>query len=91
MSTEADFWQKAARKGLSRFPFFRRSLNVADLDRQFLGSLLEPQWQCLKLQMTPGDKLWPFEFHVRPFLGLRRGIILMRGAEAVGGIVTEVS
>ncbi len=31
-----------------------------------------------KAQMQPGDQLWPFKFDIRPYLGRRRGYILLR-------------
>jgi hypothetical protein len=89
--TEIEFWEQAARKGLPRWRFFRRPIPPEVLDRQILGTALEVEWQTLKSQMQQGDEVWPFEFHTRPSLGMRRGYLVLRAGHPVGGIVTEVS
>ncbi len=91
MRVRAEFWEQAARSGLPRFRFLRRSLAPEQLDDELLGSQLEDEWLQLRSQMEPGDQLWPFEFHVRRYLGMRRGYLLLRRGRPVGGVVTEVS
>jgi hypothetical protein len=88
---ELEFWNLVVRKGLPRFRFFRRSTSPGLLDCTFLGGRLQADWENLKAQMLPGDRIWPFEFNVRAYLGLRRGYIVLRRGRPVGGIVTEVS
>jgi hypothetical protein len=91
MMAEAEFWEQAARTGLPRFRFFRRSLSPERLDRELLGTNLAADWQALKARMQPGDRIWPFEFHVRRCLGMRRGYLVLRQGRPVGGVVTMVS
>ncbi len=88
---EQDFWEEAARKGLPRFRFFRQSLAIDQIEKQFLGSRIESDWLRLKAKLQPGDKLWPFEFEVRSCLGLRRGYIAIRRAKPIGGVITVLS
>jgi len=59
---------------------------ASQLDRRFIGSRLEAEWERLKAQMQPGDEIWPFEINVRSYLGLRRGYVLLRGGRPVGGM-----
>ncbi|WP_425395215.1 hypothetical protein [Aeoliella sp.] len=89
--SDRDFWSIAARKGIPRFRWFRRSIRAEVLDRQFNGSHLEDDWQALKSRMLPGDQIWPFEFHVRRYLGMRKGYLVLREGKPLGGIVTIVS
>jgi hypothetical protein len=91
MSVELEFWEQAVLKGLPWFRFLRRPILPEQLDREFIGTRLEADWLDLKTQMQPGDKLWPFEFHVRKFLGMRTGYVRLRQGRPVGGIVTVVS
>lgn len=91
MTTEADFWELAARKGLPRFRFLRRPLSPVHLDRMLLGGRLEGEWLRLRAELQAGDQLWPFKFHVRRYLGLRRGYLVLRRGQPVGGVITEVS
>jgi hypothetical protein len=92
MSPEAaEFWNLVVREGLPRFRYFRRPTLLEILDGQFLGGRLHADWESLKAKILPGDQIWPFEFHVRAYLGLRRGYIVLRRGRPVGGIVTEVS
>jgi hypothetical protein len=91
VTAEAKFWEQAMREGLPRFRFLRRALSAEQLDRELLGSQLEGEWVQLRSRMQPGDQLWPFAFHVRCYLGLRRGYVMLRRGRPVGGIVTEVS
>lgn len=88
---ETEFWNLVVQRGLPRFRFVRRSTPPAILDGRFLGGHLHSDWENLKAQMLPGDEIWPFEFHARAFLGLRRGYVVVRGGRPVGGIVTELS
>jgi hypothetical protein len=85
---EAEFWRRVVREGLPRFRWLRRSIDVVTLDLRF-GTWAE--WLRLKERLHPGDKIWPFEFHVRSYLGMRRGFVALRRGELVGGVVTEVS
>ena len=41
--------------------------------------------------MEPGDEVWPFCLHVRKYLGMRSGYVVLRGGITIGGIITEVS
>jgi hypothetical protein len=91
MDNEAAFWELAVREGLPSWRFLRRPVPLEQLDREFIGTRLECEWLRLKELMRPGDQLWPFEFNVRPYLGLRRGYVLLRGGRPVGGVVTVVS
>jgi hypothetical protein len=91
MSSETAFWEQAARKGLPWFRFLRLPLLPEDLDRKLLGTRLEGEWLRLKEQIQPGDQLWPFEFNVRAYLGLRQGYLLLRRGRAGGGVVTIAS
>ena len=91
MAANDEFWELAARKGLPWFRFLRRSISTEQLDRELLGSRLEDEWLKLRSRMQPGDQLWPFEFHVRRFLGMRRGYLLLRRGRPIGGVVTAVS
>ncbi len=91
MSVELDFWEQAVREGLPWFRFLRRSIPPEQLDREFVGTRLEADWLDLKSQMRPGDEFWPFEFHLRRFLGMRKGYVLLRQRRPVAGIVTVVS
>jgi hypothetical protein len=88
---EAEFWHRVIREGLPRFRFLRRSLAAEQLDDRFRESRLSSDWQQLKGKLLPGDTIWPFEIALRPYLGLRRGIVVVRAGQAVGGIVTESS
>lgn len=85
------FWDQAARCGLPWFRFLRCSIVLEEVDRELCGTLLESDWLKLKAQMKPGDELWPFEFRVRRYLGMRKGYLVLRGGRAVGGVVTVVS
>ena len=92
MTTEAEFWKLAAQKGLPRFRFLRRPPAIEDIDREFLGTRLEAEWAAaLKSNMQTRDEIWPFRFHVRGFLGMRRGYVVLRNGTPIGGIVVEVS
>ena len=88
---ESAFWKQVARKGLPRFRFIRRPLSPERVDRESMGSRLEREWLELRSQMQPGDQLWPFTFHIRGYLGMRRGYLLLRRNQPVGGVLTEVS
>ena len=89
--TEAKFWMEASWKGLPWFRFLRRPLSPDQLNRELLGTRLEGEWLQLRSQMRPGDQFWPFEFHVRRYLGMRRGYLMLRRGHPVGGVVTGVS
>lgn len=88
---EQQFWDRAARQGLPWFLFLRRSIPSEVLDARFSGTRIEESWNSLKLEMQAGDKIWPFKFHMRPFLGMRSGYIVLRKGRPIGGIVTVVS
>jgi hypothetical protein len=88
---ETEFWEQAARKGLPRFRFLRRPLSPERLDCELRGTLLEDDWLQLRSRMQPGDRIWPFEFHVRRYLGMRRGYLVLRKGRPLGGVVTVVS
>lgn len=90
MGPNAEFWERMA-QGLPRFRFLRCSIPVQQIDQELTGSQLQAQWEQLKEQMQPGDQIWPFEHHVRPYLGMRRGYLVLRRGRPIGGIVTEVS
>jgi hypothetical protein len=90
LQAQNEFWQ-AARHGLPWFRFLRRSIKPAVLDQQLQSPTLIAEWQTLRSQMQPGDKIWPFEFHVRSYLGLRRGYLVMRKGQPLGGVITVVS
>lgn len=90
MDAEVDFWIRAM-KGLPWFRFLRRPLSVDHLDEQFQGSFLEREWEGLKTRMKPGDQIWPFEFNVRSYLGMRQGYLVLRRGKPIGGVVTVVS
>lgn len=81
MIHERESWQRVARKGLPRFRFFRSLLSIEKLDEELPGSRLQGEWEHLKEQMQPGDKVWPFSLNVRPYLGLRRGYVVLRGRQ----------
>jgi hypothetical protein len=89
--SEQLFWEEATRKGLPRFRFLRRSTPLAELDRRFRGTLLESEWERLKASLQPGDRIWPFSFNTRAYLGLREGYVVLRNGKPVGGIITTVS
>ena len=91
MKAEAEFWLEASQKGLPWFRFLRRALSTDQLDRELLGTRLEDEWLRIRSQMKPGDQIWPFEFHVHRYLGMRRGYLILRRGQPVGGVVTEVS
>ena len=91
MNVETEFWEQAVRDGLPWFRFLRRPIPPAQLDQEFLGTKLEADWLQLKAQIQHGDELWPFEFTVRKFLGIRKGYVLLRHCKPVSGIVTIVS
>jgi len=91
MNDEATFWDEAARKGLPWFRSLRHPLPPEQLDRELIGTQLEDEWSRLKEQIQPGDQLWPFEFYVRRYLGLRQGYLLLRRGRPVGGVVTVMS
>ena len=82
-----EFWKLAARVGRPRFRLFRRPLSIARVDAE-LGQ--SAQWKALKQLLAPGDELWPFEFN-QFSLCYRKGIVVMRDAEAVAGIVSALS
>jgi hypothetical protein len=88
--SERQFWAQAKLEGLPRFRWLRRSLRLAELDQRNWGNL-RPEWEALRAKIQPGDRIWPFEFHVRPYLGMRQGIVVVRKKVAVGGIVILVS
>jgi len=73
------------------FRSLRRPLATEQLDHELLGTRLESEWLLLRARLQPGDQLWPFEFHVRRHLGMRRGYLALRGGRPIGGVVTEVS
>jgi hypothetical protein len=89
--SEQLFWTEAARKGLPRFRFLRRSTTVDELDRLCQGTRLEAEWERLKASLQPGDRIWPFSFNVRAYLGLREGYVVLRNGKPIGGIVMTVS
>jgi hypothetical protein len=91
MEVDAGFWEEAVRRGLPRFRFLRRPVPPEQLDAEFRGTRLEPEWVRLRAQMQAGDQLWPFSFTLRRYLGLRQGYVLLRGRRPVGGVVTVVS
>ena len=91
MEKDGALWDQAARKGLPWFRSLRRPLSAKHLDQEFSGSRLEGDWLRLKKQIQPGDQLWPFEFSVRGYLGLRKGYVLLRRGRPVDGLVTVVS
>lgn len=90
-SEDPEFWNRARREGLPWFRFFRMPISIAEMDEHFKGSRLKDDWLELKAAMRPGDQIWPFEFHVRPYLGMRSGYIVLRKNKPVGGIITIVS
>jgi hypothetical protein len=87
MGYDAAFWKQAMR-GLPWFRFLRRSLTTSLLD-ELLGDWDE--WLELKAKIEPGDKIWPFEIHVRSYLGMRKGFLVLRCGKPIGGIVGIVS
>ncbi len=89
--SDTGFWEFVAQQGLPRLRFFRRPTRPESLDRKFIGSWLQADWENVKAQIQPGDEIWPFEINVRRYLGLRRGYILLRQGRPVRGIVTEAS
>lgn len=89
--TMAEFWELAAREGLPAFRWLRRSIPTEQLDKQFENGRLKEEWQTLRDRMQSGDEIWPFEFHVRSYLGMRCGYIVLRNGRPIGGIVTIVS
>lgn len=90
-SEDPDFWNRAKRDGLPWFRFLRTPVSLAEMDEQFNDSSLADEWDELKVAMQPGDQIWPFEFHVRSYLGMRSGYIVLRKNKPVGGLVTIVS
>jgi hypothetical protein len=85
-NAEHAFWQKAM-KGLPWFRWFRRPVPVEELDARLQG-MLKSEWESLRAKIQPGDKIWPFEIHVRRYLGMRKGFVVVRRGEPIGGIVT---
>ena len=91
MIDQAEFWKQAVREGLPWFRFLRRPVRPEQLDQVFIGTRLEAEWLHLKSQIQLGDELWPFQFNVRPVLGMRKGYVLLRQRKPVDGILTIVS
>lgn len=91
MHTDEEFWMLAARKGLPWFRFFRRPVPTGQLDAEFQRGRLFEEWQSLKVKIRVGDQIWPFCFHLRSRLGMRRGYLVLRRGKPIGGIVTVVS
>lgn len=88
--TESGFWLLAM-KGLPWFRCVRRAVSVDTLDQQFAGTSLQYAWEQLKGQLEPSDRIWPFTIHVRAYLGMRQGYLVLRRGKPLGGIVTIVS
>lgn len=88
---ELAFWRQAANRGLPRLRWLRRSVAPEKLDNMLTGTRLEEEWLHLKVRMQPRDQIWPFEFHVRRYLGMRRGFLVLRNGQPIGGVVTEKS
>lgn len=91
MSTESEFWNEAASRGLPWFRSLRRSIPIEQVDREMNGSRLQPDWQELKSAMEPNDEIWPFHLNVRKYLGMRRGYIVLRNGKPIGGLIIELS
>jgi hypothetical protein len=87
MDPESEFWMRAM-KGLPWFRWFRQSVSAEELDAKFQNGRLKDEWEALRTKMKQGDRIWPFEIHVRRYLGMRRGFIVVRRGKPVGGIVT---
>ena len=91
MTTEFEFWNQAASRGLPCFRAFRRSVPIERIDCEMSGSRLEPDWMTLKSSLEPDDKVWPFKLNVRKYLGMSRGYVVLRNGKPIGGLVIEVS
>jgi hypothetical protein len=78
-------------KGLPWFRWLRQPVPVQQLDAEFGDGLLKTEWSELREKMEPGDKIWPFDVHVRRYLGMRRGFIVLRRGKPIGCIVTVSS
>ena len=89
MGDDTAFW-KQAMKGLPWFRFLRQPVKVVELDDLFKEGLRE-EWHALKSKIEPGDKIWPFEIQVRQYLGMRKGYLVLRRGEPIGGIIHIVS
>jgi len=87
---EKEFWRLVIRKGLPRWKIFRRPIAVSELDHYCWGQQ-KYAWQQLKDKIGPEDQIWPFALNVRSYLGFRKGFVVVRKGQPIGGIITEVS
>jgi hypothetical protein len=88
---ETEFWQFVARKGLPRFRWLRRPLRPEQLDDRFRQTQLEGQWLQLRETLLPDDEIWPFSLASINRWGFRKGFVVLRSGEAIGGIICLVS
>lgn len=85
--TEAGLWREAARHVPFSYRWLGRSISVAEVDSKHPGLAA---WDDLKSSILPGDRICPFEINPRT-LAMRRGLVVIREGQAIGGIVTESS
>jgi hypothetical protein len=84
---EHEFWQAAARS----IPFWRRFLGrSATVEQVEAEAGRSPDWQRLRQELRPGDRIWAFEFNRRT-LAYRRGFVVLRQGKPVGGVVALLS
>ena len=87
MSNLDDLMQAAFRSAPWHFRLLGLSLPSATVEAQCAGI---PEWEELKTELKPDDKLWPFHFN-RNTLAMRKGFLVVRHGKPHGVVVTELS
>ena len=85
--TEETLWREAARHIPFSYGWTGRSRLIPDLDVELSGN---PDWKVLKNSIQAGDRICPFEINPETS-AMRRGYVVIRSGEPVGGIITVSS
>jgi len=85
--SDAESWEVAAKRIPFSYRWFGRSLTVAEVDAELSQW---DKWKALKAQLESGDRICPFT--INPYsMAMRRGYVVIRGREPIGGVVVEMS
>lgn len=81
---ESTLWRAAAWTVPFSYRWLGRSLSIADVDSQLTDF---SDWQELRVSIRAGDRICPFEIN-RNTMAMRRGFVVLRRGNPIGGVVT---
>ena len=84
---EEGFWKAAGRHVPFSYRWLGKSLSVEDVEASVSDSC---DWQELKKRIRPGDRISPFVINENT-TAMRRGFVVIRDGQPIGGIVVLVS